>query len=412
MALPCLPGRLSCCWKEDMTIVREDPPVRVSSDARSAIRKGHPWVFREGVLNPGPRPDGKLVSVVDKQGRFLARGYWEEEGAIAVRLMTRQRDDMLNRAFVVRALEKAIRRRELMIPHDTDVYRLVNGEGDRLPGITVDRVGQYLVTRVYSPGAQWILDHIYPELEKLPGIKGCYEQNRFNPGPGRKPMARLIFGEEAPQEVVITEDSLKYTADVTASMGVGFFPDYRAGRAMVRRLAPGRRVLNLFSYTGAFTVAAMAGGAQSVVSVDTMQSAHTKARRNLELNGFEASGEDFVLGDAYRTVIKFARDAKAFDFVIVDPPTFGSGHKGSAWNVEKYDKLLHELSSILEPDSLLLVSSNTFKLSAQDFERMIARSFFERPVTVLERIHQPADFPFPPGFPEGAYLKAYLLWVE
>ena len=250
--------------------------VRVAPDVAARLRAGHPLVFREAL---GARPlrenAGEMIEVVDADGSFVARGLYDPEGVVALRVVTRDPHEIIDGTALRNRVEAARRLRAQHLTADTDAYRVIHGEGDAVPGITVDRYGDHLVAHLYTAAAEPLRDWLYDALEAAFRPKAIYEQKRYKPqsGEGVRAPATLARGLVAPVEIEVREGGLKFGIDVTAPLGTGLFPDLREGRRAVGERAKGRRVLNLFSYTGAFSVWAARGGASKVTSVDLAQKA-------------------------------------------------------------------------------------------------------------------------------------------
>ncbi len=390
--------------------------LKVNGESARAIRSGHPWVFRHAILNPAfTCADGEIIDVTDPENNFLARGFFESEGTVAVRIFTRDEKEAIDEAFFRRACERAIELRRTFLEPDLDVYRLVHQESDGLPGVTITRFGNWLQAILYSPAAAGFVDRMYPALLELTGAKGIYEQIRFKSvqkEDSSRRGSKLVAGEEAPLEVPIREDGLSFLIDITAPSSVGFFPDYRLGRRRIRQLSGERRVLNLFSHTGAFCVHALAGGATRVVNADISQKAHSRTRQNVELNGFSPDRIACYGDDVFRIVSMLQRKKEQFDLVVIDPPTF-STDKNRTWSGPRdIMELLHETSKICAPGALLLVTSNTVKLPMEVFEKQVASGLAARRPLILERPGLPVDYPEIPSFSESGYLKSLLVRID
>jgi 23S rRNA (cytosine1962-C5)-methyltransferase len=375
------------------------------------VRIGHPWVFRDAL---GGRPlregAGEVVDIVDPSGNFVARGLHDPDAPIAVRVVTRDRAETFDAAAIQRRVEAAARMRagrpELQ---SLDTLRLVNGDSEGLPGVTVDRYGDFLVVHLVSAAWEPWCPALYDALEAVHHPLGIYEQRRFRPLSGEAPRgpAELRRGAVAPVEIVAREGDFRFGVDVTAPVSTGLFPDLREGRSAVMRHAAGRRVLNLFSYTGAISVYAARGGAKEIVNVDLAAKAHARSRHNFGLNGLEPEMVEYVAGDAFTALFAFAERKRTFDAVVIDPPSFSQA-KGRTFATQKdYGELVAECLAVLPPGGVLFAVANTVKLSVEDHDRAIAdgATRAHADLRIVERVGLPADFPVAPGFAEGNYLK-------
>ncbi len=397
-------------------IVRRNT-VRVPFDVARHLRAGHPWVYREALGPRGLRDEpGTVLDVVNGDGELCGRGLCEGEGAIAIRMWTN--DDRAVDARLVAARVKAaiaLRRRFLDFTA-LECVRLVNGESDGLPAIAVERYGEYLVVQLFSPAlrqAPALYAALYDALEAELAPRGIYEQRRHRSLGGEAPRqagAELVRGVPAPVELEVREDDLRFVVDVTAPLSTGLFADLREGRRAVRSYAKGRRVLNLFSFTGAISLYAHAGGAAHVCAIDVAAKAHARARRNFTASGFDPEQPEHIVGDTFKVLARFAERGTRFDLVVLDPPAFASAaaRGGKAWSaIKDYGELVAAALGVLEPGGLLAAASSTHKVSADDFDAALADGAASAGTSlkIIDRRGLPHDFPVAPGFPEGNYLK-------
>jgi 23S rRNA (cytosine1962-C5)-methyltransferase len=391
--------------------------VRVPGEIAARLRAGHPYLFREAL---GGRPlrerAGDTIEIVDDAGEFVARGLFDPDGVVAVRVLTRDRGESIDAAAIARRVEAArALRQQLLPPEGMTACRVLHGEGDGVPGVTVDRYGDFLVAHLFSPAVESIRAPLYDALEAAWKPRGIYEQRRYRPLGGEAPRgpATLERGEVAPVELEVQENGLTFVVDVTAPLGTGLFLDLREGRRAVGERAGGRRVLNLFSYTGAFSTYAARGGAREIVSVDLAPKAHTRARRNLQANGLGETGHEFIAGDAFTVLAKMAERRRQFDLLILDPPSFSQA-KGRVFSVQKdYRELVEASLGVAARGALIACASNTMKLGADELDRAIGEAAGRagRILRVVERRGLPVDFPVPAGFDDGYYLKFFLCAV-
>ena len=387
---------------------------RVPDDVARRVRLGHPWVFREAL---GSRrmteSTGSLVELASNG--FVARGFVDSEHSIAVRILTRDPSERVHpgAGAIAARFQRAVQLRwQILGSRRPTALRLFSGESEGLPGVTVDRYGDFVVVQWLSAGALPWRDELYEAITAQVAPAGIYDQRRLRPLAGRaapEPAVRAA-GKQAPLEIVVEEEGCRFGVDVTAPLGVGFFPDLRLGREAVARRAAERRVLNLFSYTGAFSVRAAKAGAAEVVAVDTSARAHAKARRNYELSGLDAQGLELVTADALKTLDEFAARKRGFDLIICDPPTFSHGPARPFSATADLAELAGMAARVLTPGGFLAFACNAVKLSAAEVDRAIAEgaAACRCDLRIVERAGLPPDFPVHPGFPEGNYLKFVL----
>jgi len=392
---------------------------RLPPDIAARVRAGHPWVFRDalGGSRGIAEPTGSVVELISGNQEFVGRGYVDQDHAIAVRMLTRDRGERVvpGSGVVGVRFARALQLRWILWAGQTmpAAMRLFTGESEGLPGVTVDRYGDFVVVQWLSAGALGWRDELYDAIEKALAPRGIYEQRRLRPLGGQavaEPAVRAR-GDEAPLELVVESDAgagpCRFGVDVTAPLGVGLFPDMRLAWAAVAARAADRRVLNLFSYSGAFSVHAAKAGASEVVAVDLAAKAHARARRNYELSGLDPARLEAITGDTTKTVEKLASRGRRFDIVICDPPTFSHGPAGQFSVARDLAALAATCSSVLEPGGLLVFATNSTKVSALDFDRALGEggALAGADLRVIERVPMPVDFPVAPGFPEGNYLK-------
>ncbi len=388
--------------------------VRLQHDVARRVRAGHPWVYREAV---GPRvlreEPGDPIELVDWDGEFVGHGFYDGDTAIAVRVMSRERGCPVDAALIRARVDRAVALRRQLFDFDRlGCLRLVNGEADGMPGIFVNRYETFVVVQMFTPAVERFREPLYDAIEAALSPDGIYEQRRFRSLAGEsapRQGADLMRGGPAPVEIEVREDDLRFWVDVTAPLSTGLFGDLREGRASIARWAKGRRVLNLFSYTGAISVYAQHGGATEVTAVDVAQKAHARARKNFALNGFDPEKPELVAGDAFKVLARWRERRRRFDLVIIDPPAFASGSRGGKpWSaVKDYPELVGAALDVLEPGGILAAASATHKLGQAEFDMALAEGALRAgtELRIVERRGLPADFPTSPAFPEGNYLK-------
>lgn len=394
----------------------DEPGAAVTLHLRSGkdhpVRLGHPWIFSGAIrdLSPALTP-GAVVRVRAADGSALGVGYANPSCTIAVRMLSR-RDEPIDARFVARRVGHAIALRARMVAPDTDAYRLINGEGDGLPGLVVDRYADVLVLQALTAGIERLKPLIVQALVEQLSPRVIIERSEgaVRGAEGLPPASGALIGEPV-HEQLVRENGLVFTVVPGGAQKTGHFCDQRVNRARVRGLAAGRRVLDAFAYSGGFAVHAGAGGAAHVVAVDSAAGALAAAERNWSLNGLPAAHVRFADADVGR----FLRDTEErFDLLIVDPPALAKQRKDLPRGVRAYkDVNLWALRRAL-PGALLLTFSCSQHVDAVLFRKIIAGAAADagRSLAVLETLGPGPDHPVALAHPEGEYLHGILARVD
>jgi 23S rRNA (cytosine1962-C5)-methyltransferase len=396
-----------------MNLVR----IELAKNLGRHLRAGHPWVFRKGLENPPRIPAGSVVDLTEG-GKFVARGYYDPHSAIAVRVLTRDPRETIDAAFFARRIRQALEmRRRLIDLSDTDSFRLLHGEGDGLPGVVVDLYGTCAVLKLYSAGLTpyrpFIVEGLRAAVEGLTGIIGRDEIGRDdaeNEDDG-KGVGKMLWGPPAPERLAIRERGAKFLVDAYTGQKTGFFLDQRENRYLIRRLGKGRDVLNCFCFTGGFSVNAALGGANSVFSVDSDEEAIALARENFLQNGLPAQNHDFLAADVFELLASFKEEGRTFDLIILDPPAFAKTQRAVEAALDGYASLNRQALAILRPGGLLATASCSARVTPVAFFDAIKEAAYKAGVDMelVEERYQPPDHPVRLQFPEGKYLKFYVL---
>ncbi len=396
--------------------MKADAELRLQKDLARHLRAGHPWVFRKAIEKaPKGLAAGAVVDVTD-EGRFVARGYYDPHSAISVRILTREPAEAVDATFWRRRVARALAlRRELV--HGTSGYRMVHGESDGLPGVVADRYDRFAVVKLYSAGLGphrgAIVEALRAEAEGLAGVYGRDEIPRDDDEEeGGAPAGRALWGAEPPERIEIDEHGMKVLVDVRRGQKTGHFLDQRENRRMVRDLARGRpEALNLFSYTGGFSVAAALGGARHVVSVDVDRDAIALARDNFRANGLDPADHAFAAEDAFEILARHKREGRRFDLIVCDPPAFAKSQRAVDAAVAGYASLNRAALAVLAPGGLLVTASCSARVSAEQFADAVKEAAFKGRVELqlVQETRQPADHPVSLQFREGRYLKCLVL---
>lgn len=380
------------------------------------LRAGHPWVFRKALEHVPKIPAGSVVDLTEG-GKFVARGYFDPHSAIAVRVLTRDPRENIDAGFISRRVKQALaERRSLIDLTDTDSFRLLHGEGDGLPGVVADLYAGYVVLKLYSAGLtpyrHLIVEALKQGIPELKGILGRDEVARddVEDDEGRG-SGKMLHGAQAPELIPIRERGATFLVDAWRGQKTGFFLDQRENRYLMRRLAKGRDVLNCFCFSGGFSVNAALGGAKSVFSVDLDPDAIALARENFTRNGLPAEKHDFLAADVFKIIQSFKDEGRTFDLIILDPPAFAKSQKAVQAAIDGYASLNRQALGILRPGGLLATASCSARVTPDDFMGAVREAGFKAGVdlALVEERYQPPDHPVRLQFPEGKYLKFYVL---
>ncbi|MGP9434365.1 23S rRNA (cytosine(1962)-C(5))-methyltransferase RlmI [Ewingella sp. AOP8-B2-18] len=379
---------------------------------KSLLRR-HPWVFSGAVTRvEGKANSGDTIDIVDSHGKWLARGAYSPSSQIRARVWTFRQDEDIDIEFFVRRLQQAQSWRNWIAKRDgLDGYRLIAGESDGLPGITIDRFQNFLVLQLLSAGAE------YQRAPLLAALQKCYPEcaiwDRSDVAVRKKEGLKLtqghVIGAEPPALLPIQEHGMSLLVDIKQGHKTGFYLDQRDSRLAARKYAEGRKVLNCFSYTGAFAVSALMGGCEKVTNVDTSQDALDIARQNVELNNLDLSKAEFVREDVFQLLRKYRTEGVQFDMIVMDPPKFVENKSQLASACRGYKDINMLALQLLRPGGILLSFSCSGLLPTDLFQKILADAALDanREIQFVEQFRQAADHPVIGSYPEGLYLKGF-----
>ena len=376
------------------------------------VLNGHPWIFSGAIERTENDSDAAGVTdVLDNGGNWLARGLYNPRSQIRVRILTWQ-DEPIDQPFFTRRLSQAAALRERHLASSCNGYRLVNGEGDFLPGLVVDRYGEFFVVQFFTAGMDYLKAVIVDALAALFPARGIYERSEggVREEEGLAPAVGVLTGEEPPELIEIEEHRFQFLVNIRKGQKTGFFLDQRDNRLLLSSLARDKTILNCFAYSGAFAAYALRGGAKRVISVESSRPALELAKKNFSLNGLAESEGDLLKADAF----SYLKRAKAeFDLVVLDPPSLALKRADVAAAAGSYKFLnLHALR-LLRPGGLLFTFCCSQHLSLDLFQKIIFGAAVDagRKVQLLKRVGHSMDHPVSLHHPEGEYLKGLLLNV-
>lgn len=400
--------------------------LRVTPAAERALRQGHPWLFDRAITQQSHAgAPGDLAVVFDRRRRFVAIGLYDPDSPIRVKVLQHGRPTPIDDVWLAARFRQALAHRQAL--HDdatTTGYRLVHGENDGLPSLVLDRYDTTLVLKLYSlawlPHLSAITDAIMKAVGEL------FSPERIVLRLSRSIVAKvsdgwglldgdLLTGSPLVDQLLFHENGLHFAVDVVAGHKTGFFLDQRDNRRLVGDLAAEKRVLNVFAYTGGFSLYAARGGAASVLSLDSSAPALAAAVENFRLNqdlpGVNRATHETLRGDAFSELPALAKTGRRFDLVILDPPAFAQRQADIERALAAYRRLLRSALPLVAANGLLLAASCSSRVSAEAFYEVMHRAAHAafRPIQEIERTGQPLDHPA--TFPEGYYLKALIARV-
>jgi len=384
------------------------------------LELGHPWVVADTYTRKWPPGiSGQTIELCDSQRRFLATALLDQEERIVARVLERKQMQ-LDRPWLTERLKRAILLRNHHADlNDSNAYRLVNAEGDGFPGLTVDRYADYLMLQLYSAAWRPHLKLITQILQGLLSPLGIYEKSRpqktreLEAVSDSKNYGRLLAGKAAPPRLKVRENGLTFLVTLEQGLNTGLFLDQRKNRRDLMERVKGKRLLNLFAYTGAFSVAAAATGAAEVTSVDASTGYTDWARDNFTANNLAPRKHEFIIGDCLAVLGRLAQSGKKYDVILMDPPSFSTTAKSRFTTRGGTSDLVAAAMPLLTDNGLLIASSNHQKVDVADYLKELRRGALQTDcdLRVISLLGQPEDFPYPVTFPEGRYLK-YVICVK
>ena len=402
---------------------REYVVAEVSRKAEKTLFLGHPWIYDTEVVSlDGDISDGGLVDVVNGKGRFIGTGFYNSNSKIRIRLISRNANDRFDAAFFERRIRYAWEYRKTVMGDDLDCCRIIFGEADTFPGLTVDKFYDILVVQTLSLGIEKRKDIIFPLLHKVLTedgfeIRGIFERNDvkvrelegMEQGKGFYPLPGISVPMET--SVVIEENGIKYNVDFENGQKTGFFLDQKYNRLAVAKIARGRKVLDCFTHTGSFALNAAKGGAEKVCAVDISQEAVDMARRNAQLNGLEGNME-FVCENVF-DLLTAMTGREGYDFIILDPPAFTKSRATIQSAARGYKEINLRAMKLLPTGGYLATCSCSHFMTEQLFEQMLRDAAQDAHVQLrrIEYRQQAPDHPVLYNVPETEYLKFYLFQI-
>ncbi|OQY30612.1 MAG: 23S rRNA methyltransferase [Anaerolineaceae bacterium 4572_5.2] len=388
------------------------PSLTLHLGREKSLYRRHPWIFSGAIARIDGNPEsGETVDIFSAKGDFLAKAAYSPQSNIRARAWT-WLAEVVDADFLRLRLDAAIRARATIKATTrgapTDAYRLVHAESDGIPGLIVDRYGDVLVMQILTAGAEYWKETLADLLLELTGLADIYERSDADVRrlEGLEPRSGALRGNP-PEKLILEEYGLKFNVDIAHGHKTGFYLDQRESRHLVGQLAKDRDVLNCFSYTGGFTVHALAGGAKSVTSIDSSEDALMLGRENVALNGQQAQGCEWIEGDVFKELRTFRDSRRDFDMIILDPPKFAPTISQVKKATRGYKDINLLAFKLLRPGGILVTFSCSGGVDAALFQKIVAGAALDAKVDaqIIQKLGQGADHPVALNFPEGAYLK-------
>jgi len=395
-------------------MVRKSIAVRVTKDALRNIRKGHPWVFENSIVSMSQEGEpGDIAVIFDERKRFAAVGLLDPFSMIKIKILQHGKPANINEEWFKEKINDALMMRKDLVPPQTDGYRLIYGENDGFPGLIVDIYGDSVVIKIYS--LCWIdylemLSGLFAEILNIKRIvlrmsrqvKRAEFLQEFKDG-------MVIYGQELNGPVVFCENGIYFYSDLQRGQKTGFFLDQRDNRSRVEKLAQGKNVLNVFSYSGGFSLYAARGGAESVTSIDISPYAVEAIAQNINLNSENEKISKCryinLTGDAFETMDTLIKNREKFELVIIDPPSFANSQKHRDKALNAYAKLIRSGLKLVAKNGILVMASCSSRITAEEFADLIVKTA-KKENCKLELFEMTGHaFDHPVKIPEAKYLK-------
>ncbi|OUB71920.1 class I SAM-dependent rRNA methyltransferase [Bacillus thuringiensis] len=394
--------------------MRLEVTVKIKPKFIKEIKSGYPLILKDAIQNLNDvREEGTIIKVVDEKNNFVGKGYYGKQNKGYGWILTRKESEQINQSFFESKIKSALhKRKQFYKSSDTTAFRVVNGEGDGLGGLIIDYYDGYYVVSWYSEGIYTFRDEIIAALQKVANFKGIYEKKRFDTKGKYIEGDDFVAGERGEFPLIVKENGVNFAVYLNDGAMVGVFLDQRNVRKQIRdKYAKGRTVLNMFSYTGAFSVFAALGGASKTTSVDLANRSLSKTIEQFSVNEVDYEAQDIIVEDVFLYFKYAAKKKMKFDMVVLDPPSFARSKKYTFSAAKDYKNLLKETIAITENKGIIVASTNCSAFDMKKFKGFIDTAFKEMngKYKILEEHSLPEDFRTIDQFKEGDYLKVVFI---
>ncbi|MBJ8018826.1 class I SAM-dependent rRNA methyltransferase [Bacillus mycoides] len=394
--------------------MRSEVTIKIKPKFIKEIKGGYPLILKDAIQNLNDvREEGTIINVVDEKNQFIGKGYYGKQNKGYGWILTRKEKEEVNQSFFESKIKSALhKRKHFYKSNDTTAFRALNGEGDGLGGLIIDYYDGYYVISWYSEGVYTFRDEIIAALQKVANFKGIYEKKRFDTKGKYIEGDDFVAGERGEFPLIVKENGVNFAVYLNDGAMVGVFLDQRNVRKQIRdKYAKGRTVLNMFSYTGAFSVFAALGGASKTTSVDLANRSLSKTIEQFSVNEIDYEAQDIIVEDVFLYFKYAAKKKMKFDMVVLDPPSFARSKKYTFSAAKDYKNLLKETIAITENNGIIVASTNCSAFDMKKFNGFIDTAFKEMngKYKILEEHSLPEDFRTIDQFKEGDYLKVVFI---
>ncbi|MGX5505302.1 class I SAM-dependent rRNA methyltransferase [Bacillus toyonensis] len=394
--------------------MRSEVTIKIKPKFIKEIKSGYPLILKDAIQNLNDiREEGTIIKVVDEKKQFIGKGYYGKQNKGYGWILTRKESEQINQSFFESKIKSALhKRKQFYKSNDTTAFRVLNGEGDGLGGLIIDYYDGYYVVSWYSEGIYTFRDEIIAALQKVANFKGIYEKKRFDTKGKYIEGDDFVAGERGEFPLIVKENGVNFAVYLNDGAMVGVFLDQRNVRKQIRdTYAQGRTVLNMFSYTGAFSVFAALGGATKTTSVDLAKRSLSKTIEQFSVNEIDYEAQDIIVEDVFLYFKYAAKKKMKFDMIVLDPPSFARSKKYTFSAAKDYKNLLKETIAITENNGIIVASTNCSAFDMKKFKGFIDTAFKEMngKYKILEEHSLPEDFRTIDQFKEGDYLKVVFI---
>lgn len=378
------------------------------------VNKGYPLIEKDALVDGHKlQEEGVIINLVTPKNQFLAKGYYGKQNKGYGWILTKKKSEQIDAAFFARKIQQAISsRHDFYASEDTTAFRIFNSEGDGIGGLIIDYYDGYYVMSWYSEGIYQFKEYVIEALKSAPNFKGLYQKKRFNVKGQYIEEDDFVAGDKGEFPLIVKENGIRFAVYLNDGAMVGVFLDQRDVRKTIRdKYAKGKTVLNMFSYTGAFSVAAALGGAAKTTSVDLANRSLAKTIEQFSVNGIDHEAQDIIVEDVFKYFKYAVKKNMTFDLVVLDPPSFAKSKKHTFSAAKDYKDLLKKAIALTKPNGVIVASTNASNFDMKKFHSFIEKAFNEKGerYKMMEQFALPSDFKTIKEFKSGNYLKVVFI---